>query len=78
MSFILAASKIGTFPLETTDMATCPEQMMGYSLPEEVLLCFYGIGGRKDSKRLQKTAEPFPDRWDTRRPCKLQNKSAGK
>lgn len=39
-------------------MTTCPERLIGYSLPEEVILCLYGISNRETSERPDKAIEP--------------------
>ena len=43
-------------------MTTCPERVIGYSLPEEVILCLYGISNRETLERPDKTIEPEPGR----------------
>ncbi len=39
-------------------MTAFPERTNSYSLPEEVILCLYGISHRETIERSEKTTEP--------------------
>lgn len=38
-------------------MTTYPERLIGYSLPEEAILCLYGISRRETTERPDKPVE---------------------
>jgi hypothetical protein len=44
-------------------MAAITERLIGYSMPEEVILCFYGISSRETPTRRDEFTEPLkPER----------------